>query len=67
MSGARILVVEDEAQLRLAVARSLEGHGYVVREAGDGAWWSHRAGALVMETIALAPMALALPEDRTAG
>jgi two-component system response regulator MprA len=37
MSGARILVVEDEAQLRLAVTRSLEGHGYVVREAGDGA------------------------------
>lgn len=37
MSGARILVVEDEAQLRLAVRRSLEGHGYVVQEAGDGA------------------------------
>ncbi|MEX2246723.1 MAG: response regulator transcription factor [Dehalococcoidia bacterium] len=37
MSGARILVVDDEAQLRLAVKRSLEGHGYTVREAEDGA------------------------------
>ena len=36
MSGARILVADDEAQLRRAVRRSLEGHGYDVREAEDG-------------------------------
>ena len=34
---ARILVVDDEAQLRRAVTRSLEGHGYHVRGAEDGA------------------------------
>jgi CheY-like chemotaxis protein len=37
MSGARVLVVDDEPQLRRAVRRSLEGHGYQVQEAGDGA------------------------------
>jgi two-component system KDP operon response regulator KdpE len=37
MTGARILVIDDEAQLRRALKRSLEGHGYVVREAEDGA------------------------------
>src|SRR5207248_3085994 len=36
MSGARILVVDDEVQLRRALRRSLEGHGYEVREVGDG-------------------------------
>jgi two-component system KDP operon response regulator KdpE len=35
--SARILVVDDEAQLRLALRRALEGHGYSVREADDGA------------------------------
>jgi two-component system KDP operon response regulator KdpE len=34
---ARVLVIDDEAQLRRAVTRSLEGHGYQVREAEDGA------------------------------
>ncbi len=33
---ARVLVVDDEAQLRRALTRSLEGHGYSVREAEDG-------------------------------
>jgi two-component system KDP operon response regulator KdpE len=33
----RILVVDDEAQLRRALVRSLEGHDYAVREAEDGA------------------------------
>lgn len=33
----RILVVDDEAQLRRALMRSLEGHGYSIREAEDGA------------------------------
>ncbi|HXH21341.1 MAG TPA: response regulator transcription factor [Dehalococcoidia bacterium] len=35
MSGARVLVVDDEPQLRRAVRRSLDGHGYDVREAED--------------------------------
>lgn len=33
----RILIVDDEPQLRRALTRSLEGHGYQVREAEDGA------------------------------
>ena len=33
----RILLVDDEAQFRRALTRSLEGHGYDVREADDGA------------------------------
>jgi two-component system KDP operon response regulator KdpE len=37
MSGARILVVEDEPQLRFALRRYLESSGFSVREAGDGA------------------------------
>lgn len=37
MSEPRILVVDDEAQLRRAVRISLSGHRYVVREADDGA------------------------------
>jgi len=36
MSAPRILVADDETQLRRAVRRSLEGHGYAVREAEDG-------------------------------
>jgi two-component system, OmpR family, KDP operon response regulator KdpE len=35
--GARILIVDDEMQLRRAVRRALEGHGYLVQEAEDGA------------------------------
>jgi two-component system KDP operon response regulator KdpE len=34
--SARVLVVDDEQQLRLALKRALTGHGYTVREAGDG-------------------------------
>lgn len=34
--SARVLVIDDERQLRLALKRSLEGHGYDVREAEDG-------------------------------
>jgi len=33
----RVLIVDDEAQLRRALTRSLEGHDYEVREAEDGA------------------------------
>lgn len=36
MAGPRILIVDDETQLRLALKRALEGHGYSVREAEDG-------------------------------
>jgi two-component system KDP operon response regulator KdpE len=35
--SARILIVDDEVQLRRALRRSLEGHGYTVRECDDGA------------------------------
>ena len=34
--SARVLVVDDESQLRLALKRALEGHDYAVREADDG-------------------------------
>jgi two-component system KDP operon response regulator KdpE len=34
-TGARILVVEDEAQLRLALKRYLTGLGYMVHDVGD--------------------------------
>ena len=37
MSGPRILIVDDEPQLRRVLRRSLEGHGYTVHEAADGA------------------------------
>jgi two-component system KDP operon response regulator KdpE len=37
MSGARILIIEDEAQLRYALRRYLEEWGYATREAEDGA------------------------------
>ncbi len=33
----RILIVDDEPELRRALSRSLERHGYTVREAEDGA------------------------------
>ena len=35
-SGPRVLVVEDEAQIRYALRRYLESNGYRVREAVDG-------------------------------
>ena len=36
MSGARVLIVEDEPQLRYALRRYLEENGYAVRLAEDG-------------------------------
>ena len=36
MTRARILIIDDEAQLRRALSRTLEGHGYAPREAADG-------------------------------
>ena len=37
MSGERVLVIDDEPQLRRALRRMLEGYGYAVEEAVDGA------------------------------
>jgi len=36
MRGARILVVDDEPQIRRALRTSLDAHGYVVQTADDG-------------------------------
>lgn len=36
MTGPRILVVDDEPQIRRALVTALKGHGYVVQEAEDG-------------------------------
>lgn len=36
MSGARVLVVDDEPQIRRALRRTLEAHGYDVRTVGTG-------------------------------
>jgi len=36
VSGARILVVDDEPRIRRALRTSLHGHGYMVRTADDG-------------------------------
>jgi two-component system KDP operon response regulator KdpE len=35
--SARVLVIDDEAQLRLALKRGIEAHGYSVRDAPDAA------------------------------
>jgi len=51
--SARVLVVDDEAQLRLAVKRSLEGHGYKVREADDGASALHAHDAFKPDVVLL--------------
>jgi two-component system KDP operon response regulator KdpE len=37
VTGARILIVDDETQLRRALNRALGGYGYATREADDGA------------------------------
>ncbi|MCC6313355.1 MAG: response regulator, partial [Thermomicrobiales bacterium] len=36
MSGQRILVVDDEPQIRRALRAALAGHGYDVEVAADG-------------------------------
>jgi two-component system KDP operon response regulator KdpE len=36
MTGARVLVVDDEPQICRALRRTLEGHGYEVRTVGSG-------------------------------
>ena len=54
MSGAVLLIVEDDETTRRAVARSLAGHGYVVHEAYDAAgalraWEAARPDAIVLD------------------
>lgn len=53
MSGARILIADDEVQLRRAVRRSLEGHGYLVREAEDGAGALRELGSFKPDVVLL--------------
>ncbi len=53
MSGARVLVIDDEVQLRRSLSRSLAGHGYDVREAGDGAAGLREIGAFKPDVVLL--------------
>jgi len=53
MSAPRILVADDETQLRRAVRRSLEGHGYAVREAEDGSSSLRELGAFKPDVVLL--------------
>ena len=54
MSGARLLLVEDDEVTRTAVAANLAGHGYVVEQAPDAAtalraWDRGRPDAIVLD------------------
>ena len=54
MSGAHLLLVEDDAVARVAVAQNLAGHGYVVTEVGDAAaalrsWDASRPDVIVLD------------------
>ncbi len=54
MSGAHLLLVEDDAVARAAVAQNLAGHGYVVAEAKDAAgamraWDASRPDVIVLD------------------
>ena len=54
MSGARLLLVEDDAVMRSALAASLTGHGYAVQEAPDGAsalraWDASRPDVILLD------------------
>jgi two-component system KDP operon response regulator KdpE len=53
MSGARILLIDDEPQLRRSLARSLAGHGYDVRDAEDGASGVREVGAYKPDVVLL--------------
>jgi two-component system KDP operon response regulator KdpE len=53
-TGARVLLVEDDAATREAVARSLEAHGYGVTTAGDAAdafrrWDAERPDLILLD------------------
>lgn len=52
--GPRLLVIEDDPPTRRAVAKGLEGHGYVVAIAEDGtaalqAWEARRPDAILLD------------------
>jgi two-component system OmpR family response regulator len=49
----RVLIVEDEADLLAAIARSLRAEGYAVDEAGDGAEGLHRALSTEYDLVVL--------------
>jgi two-component system KDP operon response regulator KdpE len=53
MSGPRVLIVEDEEQLRFWLRRNLEQSGYQVREAEDGAGAIRELGAFKPDVILL--------------
>ncbi|HZP26350.1 MAG TPA: response regulator transcription factor [Dehalococcoidia bacterium] len=53
MSAPRILVVEDEAQLRFALRRYLEQAGYEVREVEDGAGALREVAAFKPDVVLL--------------
>ncbi len=45
MSSKRILIVDDETNIRLMLRTALETEGYVVEEAADGAPGCRRSNA----------------------
>jgi two-component system KDP operon response regulator KdpE len=52
--GARLLLVEDDVDLRASISASLVAHGYSVREAGDvrgglAAWASNRPDLILLD------------------
>jgi len=53
MSGARVLIVEDEPQLRYALRRYLEENGYAVRLSEDGASGLTEFGAFKPDVVLL--------------
>jgi two-component system KDP operon response regulator KdpE len=53
LSGPRVLVVEDEAQLRFWLRRNLEQAGYQVREVDDGTSAIRELGAFKPDVILL--------------
>jgi CheY-like chemotaxis protein len=59
MEKARILIVEDDASVREALAIFLEGEGYAVVEAGDGA--EALAHLRTSEPVALILLDLMMP------
>ncbi len=54
MSGARLLLVEDDAEMRRAILRGLEAHEHVVDTAVDGTealqrWEAHRPDLILLD------------------
>jgi DNA-binding response OmpR family regulator len=60
MSGAHILVVDDEAKVRTLLRRALEGDGFTVSEAKDGA---EARGCLERSSITLITLDLNLGKE----